>query len=186
MFGREGLKNLVYSAVLLALALALPFLTGQIPEIGNALCPMHIPVLLCGFVCGPLPAAVVGGAAPLLRSLIFGRPVLFPNALCMAFELAAYGLAAGLLNKRLPERPGYVYLSLSLSMIFGRLVWGGVSYIIYALGGMDFTFGMFTAGALFNAVPGIIIQIVLIPPVVWGLRRAGVICSNAKASVHGD
>lgn len=97
---------MVYSAVLLALALALPFLTGQIPEIGNALCPMHIPVLLCGFVCGPLPAAVVGGAAPLLRSLMFGRPVLFPNALCMAFELAAYGLAAGLLNKRLPERPG--------------------------------------------------------------------------------
>ena len=68
------LRRLVYSALFLALALLLPFLTGQIPQIGSALNPMHIPVLLCGFVCGWPWGLAVGLIAPLLRHLLFGMP----------------------------------------------------------------------------------------------------------------
>lgn len=49
---KEQIQNMVLSALLLAIGLVLPFLTGQIPEIGSALLPMHIPVLICGFICG--------------------------------------------------------------------------------------------------------------------------------------
>ena len=80
-------RKLVFAALLLALAMVLPFLTGQIPQIGQALCPMHIPVLLCGFVCGPIYAMAVGFIAPLLRFALFGMPPIFPTGVSMAFEL---------------------------------------------------------------------------------------------------
>ena len=94
------LKN-VLSALFLSIALVLPFLTGQIPEIGSMLCPMHIPVLLCGFFCGPVWGLMVGAIAPVLRSFTLGMPPMFPTAFCMAFELAAYGLVAGWLHNKL-------------------------------------------------------------------------------------
>ena len=99
-----SLRRLVYSAVCLALCLLLPFLTGQIPQVGKALSPMHIPVLLGGFLCGPWWAALVGLIAPVLRSLLFSSPALFPMATAMSFELAAYGLGAGLLYRLLHRR----------------------------------------------------------------------------------
>ena len=101
--GTGWARNLVYAGAALALCLVLPFLTGQIPQIGSALCPMHIPVLLAGFLCGPWWAAAVGAAAPLLRFALFGMPPLFPTGLAMCFELAAYGLASALLSRTLPR-----------------------------------------------------------------------------------
>ena len=87
------IRKLTYSALYLAIALVLPFLTGQIPEIGSMLCPMHIPALLCGFVCGWPWGLAVGFVSPLLRSLLFGMPTAY-TAVAMAFELAAYGAVA--------------------------------------------------------------------------------------------
>jgi thiamine transporter ThiT len=87
MKNREKILKIVFSAMFLALCYVLPFLTGQIPEIGSMLCPMHIPVLLCGFVCGWPWGLVVGITAPLLRSFTLSMPPLFPTAICMAFEL---------------------------------------------------------------------------------------------------
>ena len=66
--------KMVTAALCLALAFVLPFLTGQIPEVGSMLCPMHSPVLLCGFVCGWPWGLVVGFTAPLFRSLTLGAP----------------------------------------------------------------------------------------------------------------
>ena len=87
----------------LALALILPLITGQIRTVGNMLCPMHIPVLLCGFICGPVWGLAIGFAAPFLRILCFGMPALFPNAVGMAFELAAFDLCRVYKNgKKLP------------------------------------------------------------------------------------
>ena len=94
------IQKLVIAAVCLALCMVLPFLTGQIPEIGSMLCPMHIPVLLCGFLCGAGWGAAVGFTAPLLRHLIFSMPPM-PGCISMAFELATYGLIVGVLHKRL-------------------------------------------------------------------------------------
>ena len=121
----RNLQNLVLSALFLALAFVLPFFTGQIPAIGKMLLPMHVPVLLCGFVCGFPWGLLVGLIAPLLRSAILGMPVFFPTALCMAAELCAYGAFAALFHKILPKKRGFIYLSLVLSMLLGRLVWGG-------------------------------------------------------------
>lgn len=115
--------KLTYSALYLAIALVLPFLTGQIPQIGSMLCPMHIPALLCGFVCGWPWGLAVGFISPLLRSVLFGMPDMFPTAVAMAFELAAYGAASGLLYRVLPKKIGSIYAALVLSMIAGRLVW---------------------------------------------------------------
>ena len=112
------IRKLTYSALYLAIALVLPFLTGQIPEIGSMLCPMHIPALLCGFVCGWPWGLAVGFVSPLLRSLLFGMPTAY-TAAAMAFELAAYGAVSGILYRIFPRRNWSVYVTLIAAMIVG-------------------------------------------------------------------
>lgn len=163
--------NLVLAALFLAIAYLMPFLTGQIPEIGAMLCPLHIPVLICGFICGPVWGAMVGFVAPLFRSLTLGMPPFFPTAVAMAFELAAYGAVAGIMHKILPKKKPYIYCSLLISMIVGRIVWGIAMMICMGINGSNFTFTAFIAGAFTNAVPGIIAQIVLIPILVMLLEK---------------
>jgi len=162
-------KKMIFAAFFLALAYVMPFLTGQIPEIGSKLCPMHIPVLLCGFICGWPWGLAVGFVAPLSRSLTLGMPPLFPVAVCMAFELAAYGAVAGLLHKLLPRKKLNIYISLLTAMLAGRLIWGAAMFVCMGIKGGGFTFAAFLAGAVTNAVPGIIVQIVLIPVLVMVL-----------------
>lgn len=166
------IKKLVYSALCLAIALVLPIITGNIQTIGNMLCPMHIPVLLCGFICGPWWGLVVGALAPLVRFLIFSMPPIYPTAIAMAFELAAYGFFAGMLYKRFPKKIGFVYLDLILAMIIGRVVWGIAQTILLSVGGKAFTFAAFVSGAITLAIPGIIIQLAIIPAIVTALRAA--------------
>jgi LytS/YehU family sensor histidine kinase len=170
------LLKLILSALFLALAYVLPFLTGQIPEVGSMLCPMHLPVLLCGFICGPVWGVTVGAVAPLLRSMLTGGfPPMFPTAVCMAFELAAYGAVAGIMHKMLPKKKAFVYLSLLTAMAVGRLVWGAAMFVCLGINGTAFTFAAFLAGALTNAIPGIIIQIILIPILVIVLEDPKII-----------
>lgn len=173
------IRRLVLAALFLALAMVLPLLTGQIPEIGQALSPMHIPVLLCGFVCGPLYGAAVGMIAPLLRFAIFGMPPVFPTGVAMAFELLTYGAVSGVLYKKLPHRPSSVYISLISAMLAGRVVWGAVRLAIAGLSGSAFSWSMFIAGAFTSAVPGIICHIIIIPIVILVLEKAGLIYINS-------
>ena len=168
------LRHLVYAAVCLALCMLLPFLTGQIPQIGSALSPMHIPVLLAGFLCGPWWAMAVGFVAPMLRHVWLGMPPLI-TAIAMSFELAAYGLFSGLLYRLLPKKTVNIYVSLIGAMILGRIVWGIAMVVISGVTGSAFTWSAFMAGALLNAVPGIILHIVLIPILVMALKRAKVL-----------
>lgn len=163
---------MVSAAVCLVLCYVLPFLTGQIPQIGAALSPMHLPALLCGFVAGPWYALAVGLIAPITRSLMFGMPNLYPTAVAMSFELAAYGFFSGLLYAKLPKKPQYVYISLVGAMILGRVVWGVAQAVLLGLGGSSFGMSAFVAGAITGAVPGMIAQIVLIPAIVMALDRA--------------
>ena len=166
-------RKLTYSAMYLAIALVLPFITGQIPEIGKALCPMHIPVLLCGFLVGWPWGMAVGLIAPLLRSALFGMPAMMPSAVAMAFELMTYGFAAGILRRALKRGIGYTYLCLIAAMICGRAVWGLARLVLAGVSGGAFTAAMFVAGAVLDAVPGIILQIVIIPPLVNAMEKAG-------------
>ena len=171
---RSSLRNLVFAGLLLALGLLLPFLTGQIPEIGQMLLPMHLPVLLAGFVCGWPYGLAVGFITPLLRSQLFSMPPL-PNAVVMAFELAAYGFATGLFYKLLPKKNIFIYTSLIISMVCGRVVWGIASLILYGLQDKAFTWQLFAAGAVINAIPGIILQIVVIPLIIMALKKGNLL-----------
>ena len=171
----QHIGKLVLAALFLALAYVFPFVTGQVPTIGNMLCPMHIPVLLCGFVCGWQYGGAVGLVAPLLRSLTLGAPVLFPRAVCMSLELCTYGAVVGLMFFLLPKKIPYIYVSLVTAMLAGRLIWGGAMFLCLLPGETQFGFAAFAAGAFFNAIPGILLQLVLIPPVVVALKRAGLI-----------
>ena len=168
--------KMVLAALFLALAYVLPFLTGQIPEIGSMLCPMHIPVLLCGFLCGWPWGLCVGLIAPLFRSLTMGMPPFFPTAVCMSLELATYGAVSGLLHRLLPRKKPVIYISLLSAMLVGRLVWGTAMLLCTQINGNRFTTAAFLAGAFSQALPGIVLQIVLIPPLVMltdRLRIAG-------------
>ena len=169
---QKSILKLVYAAACLALAMVLPFLTGQIPQIGKMLSPMHIPAFLCGFLCGPVWGLIVGCIAPLLRSLVFSMPKMMPTAAAMAFELATYGFFAGLLSRKLPKNAVGLYCSLILAMILGRIVWGVASFLLYRATGAQFTLAMFWAGGFVNAVPGIILHLILVPAIVLALRSA--------------
>lgn len=177
-------RRLTYAALYLAIAMVLPFVTGQIPEIGSMLCPMHIPVLLCGFMCGWPWGLAVGFTAPLLRSVIFGMPAMFPAAVAMAFELAAYGSMAGLLYRLLPKKKRNVYAALLISMAAGRAVWGAARLVLAGLSGSSFTWALFLAGAFTKAIPGIILHLVLIPVLVIAMERAGLSLNQQKGKTE--
>ena len=168
----KHMKRLVLSALFLALAYILPYFTGNIPQIGAMLLPMHIPVLLCGFVCGAPWGLVVGLIAPVMRSVLTGGfPPMFPTAIAMAFELAAYGFVSGFAYHRLPKSLGGTYAALISAMVSGRIIWGVVMALI-TLGGGSFSIAAFVAGAFTNAVPGIVLQLAAIPAIVFALHKA--------------
>lgn len=168
---KSKVKKVVLAGLFMALTYVLPYLTGQIPEVGSMLCPMHIPVLLCGFVCGWQWGLTVGLIAPIFRSLTATMPPLFPTAICMSFELAVYGVIAGLLYKIFPKGKRYIYLSLIIAMLAGRIVWGIAMFVCMGMNGGSFGLQAFVAGAFTNAIPGIILQLVVIPPVIMLLEK---------------
>lgn len=172
--------NITLSGLFIALGLLLPFLTGQIPEIGSMLCPMHIPVLICGFVCGWKYGTIVGFITPLLRNVIFSMPPLYPTALSMAFELATYGFIAGFLYELFSNNNKngiiYIFITLIVSMILGRLVWGCIRYILAIIdGSYSFTISIFLSGAFITAWPGIILQLILIPTLIITLEKTNIL-----------
>lgn len=175
----KNVKNLVLGALFLALCLLLPFLTGQIPQIGAMISPMHIPVFLAGFVCGAPTALVVGFIAPLLRCFIFGMPP-FLTAIAMSFELAAYGLVSGIMYRvvfKSKKNIATIYVSLITAMLLGRVVWGVARVVISGIGASadPFTWAAFISGAFTTAIPAIIIHLILIPAIVFALQKAKLI-----------
>ncbi len=173
---RRHILRLVLSGMMLALALVLPFLTGQIQTIGSMLCPMHLPVMLCGFICGPIWGAVIGAVAPILRYALFSMPVLFPIGLSMAAELTVYGLVCGILCRLLGKKTSLkrvfgLYISLVSAMVLGRVAYGVVRFALCASRGISYTLAAFLAGTVVEAIPGIVIQLVLVVPLVLAADR---------------
>lgn len=170
---RSAVQNLTLSAMLTALGLVLPFLTGQLPQLGSMLLPLHLPAFLCGLWCGWPWGLAVGFLLPIARSLLFGMPPMVPTALAMAFELSAYGCVSGLIYARLPKRLGSVYIALIAAMLAGRAIWGAAAVVLYSLLTENaFTLSAFWAGAFVKAWPGMALQLVLIPPLVAGVEKA--------------
>lgn len=173
---KKPVLNLTLSAMFMAIGLVLPFFTGQIPQIGNMLLPMHIPVLLCGLICGWQYGLAVGFVLPPLRYVLFGMPVLFPTGIAMAFELATYGLVIGLAYSRSRWQCVIsLYRCMILAMLAGRVVWGIAQVLLLGLSGSSFSWQMFMAGAFLNAIPGIVLQLILIPAIMVALNRTGLV-----------
>ena len=173
----KEIRRLTTAAVCFALCMVLPFITGQIPEIGMALSPMHIPVLIAGFVVGPIYATVIGFFAPLVRFMWFQFPPM-PNALAMSFELAAYGVVSGILYRVLPKKVASIYISLIVAMLVGRVIWGAARVIMLGLMDTEFSWEMFIGSAFVGAVPGIVLHIVVIPVIIIALKRAGLMLNE--------
>jgi len=168
----KHLFKLTLSAVFLGMGLVLPFLTGQIPQVGNMLLPMHLPVLFCGLLCGATYGGTVGFLLPILRSLLFGKPLFFPAAIAMAFELCTYAVVIGLLFRRFKNKNiASLFVSLTLSLIIGRAVWGIVQAVLLGFLDKAFTLSAFWTSAFVTAIPGIILQLILIPSAIFALQR---------------
>lgn len=175
VYMKKFVIKLVFASLCLALCIVLPMFTGNIPEIGKMLSPMHIPVLLCGFICGGPWGMAVGLIAPFLKFLITSTPAVYPTAVCMAFELMAYGFFSGLFYRLFPKKVGHIYLSLILAMLLGRCVWGLAMWVLLSFSGDSFTLGAFWAGAFAKALPGIVCHIIIVPLLVMALKKAGLI-----------
>ena len=161
-------RKMVIAAVCLALCLILPFLTGNNRELGTLFSLMHLPVLLCGIICGLEYGLLVGFTAPLLRSVMFGMPPMPIVAVPMAFELAAYGLGAGFLYRRLPRGKSSIFVSLIVAMIIGRFVNLAASFLFGTPAILSSLYSLFV-----GTLPGIIVPLILVPASVTALRRAG-------------
>lgn len=169
---RYDINNIVLSALFLCIGFVLPMLTSQIKEIGDTLLPMHIPVMLCGLICGGKYGFFVGLMLPFFRGFVFGMPPIYPNAVWMAVELATYGLVIGFLYSRIKSKNlKGVYISLLSAMILGRIAWGISKAVLLGLQDKAFTVPMFIAGGFVDALPGILIQLVLIPSVMVILNK---------------
>lgn len=176
----KKIEQLVLAAMFLALGMVLPFFTGQIPQIGKMLLPMHIPVLLCGLICGWKYGMAVGFVLPLLRSVVFTVPPMFPTAVGMAAELMTYGGVIGVLYAHSKwQCIVSLYRCLLVAMVSGRIVWGLVQMFLLGIWADGFTFQAFLAGALLNAIPGIIVQLILIPAVMLALHKTGLVKASA-------
>lgn len=169
---RSRYTTMMVAALCLALCYVLPNFTGSIPQIGSMLLPMHLPVLLCGFLCGPLWGLAVGAIAPIMRSALVGMPYMYPMAVSMAFELSTYGLLCGLLHRRMSRSMCGVYASLILSMVGGRLVYGAVQMVILLPSGNGYTLAAFLASTLTGSIPGIVLQLALVPIMVRTIEKA--------------
>ncbi|MBR5755161.1 MAG: ECF transporter S component [Erysipelotrichaceae bacterium] len=167
-------KQLVLTAMFIALGVVLPQAFHAIPNAGSVFLPMHIPVLMSGFVAGPLFGLICGVATPLLSHLIFGMPPapVLPGLLC---ELAVYGLMTGLLSRliKIKNVTAKTYIVLILAMLAGRLTYGVLNALVFKAG--SYSMQAWTSAAFITALPGIVIQLILIPVLIVRLKKAGLI-----------
>lgn len=168
-------RKLCFAALLLALGWLLPLLTGQNRDLGNMLSLIHIPAYLGGFLLGPWYGLLLGFLIPLSRSVLFGMPVLYPRALCMAFEMAAYGFISGSLYrmfaKKKMQKMATIYLSVIPAMLLGRVVWGVGRAVCGLFTTEPFTWAAFIAGGFTTAWPGMIAQLILLPVIIVALEK---------------
>ncbi len=167
-------KRLVFTGLCIALGVVLPIAFHSIPNAGSIFLPMHIPVLLCGLACGWQYGLACGVITPLLSSLLTGMPpaAFLPAMVC---ELAVYGLLTGIMSKVIKTKSIYagLYVQLITAMLAGRAVYGLLNALIFRAG--EYTFSVWLSAVFVTSLPGIAIQLVLIPLLVIALRKAKLI-----------
>lgn len=167
-------KRLIFAGLCVALGVVLPVAFHSVANAGSIFLPMHIPVFLCGLVCGWPFGLACGVLAPLLSSLFTGMPPMayLPSMLC---ELAVYGFASGLLVRfvKTGKLLADLYLSLIGAMLAGRLVFGLLNAVIFRAG--SYSLPIWMTAAFVTALPGIIIQLAVIPALVLALKKTKLI-----------
>lgn len=167
-------KQLVFAALCVALGVVLPQAFHAVPNAGNVLLPMHLPVLLCGLTCGWPYGLACGLLTPLLSHLLTGMPPMayLPAMVC---ELAAYGLISGVLARRIRtgRRSLDLYVQLIAAMLAGRAVYGAMNALVFRAGA--YSMELFLTAAFVTALPGILIQLALLPGLVLVLEKARVL-----------
>ena len=167
-------KKLTLTAVCTALCVVLPLAFHAIPNGGSLLSPMHLPVLLCGLVCGGPMGLACGLGGPLLSSLVTGMPgaAYLP---AMMVELGVYGLTSGLLmNNIRTGRPRLdLYLSLISAMLLGRMAAGLVNSLIFQAG--SYSPVLWLSSYFLTAWPGMLLQLLLLPILITALEKAKLI-----------
>jgi len=167
-------KRLVLAALCLALGVVLPIAFHSVANAGSIFLPMHIPVLLCGIICGWPYGLACGVLAPILSSLITGMPPMayVPSMVC---ELAVYGLATGLIKQFVKTgKPVLdIYIALISAMLLGRITFGVLNALIFRAG--EYSLAVWTTAAFVTALPGIIIQLIVIPILVLALQKAKIV-----------
>jgi niacin transporter len=170
----SNIKKTVTAALLITLGIVLPMAFHSIPNAGGIFLPMHIPVLLCGLICGLPYGFACGVITPLLSSLLTGMPpsAMLPQMLC---ELAVYGTVTALLIRFAPAKNIYarIYISLIGAMLSGRVVYGILNAVIFKAG--VYSMQIWTSAAFMTALPGIAIQLFLIPAIIFALKKAKLI-----------
>ena len=170
----SAVKKSIITAVCIALCVVLPQAFHAVPNAGAIYLPMHIPVLLCGLLCGWSYGLLCGLAGPALSALLTGMP---PAAVLpgMLVECGVYGLAAGLLMQLVRTKHLYadLYISLAAAMLLGRVVSGIAKALIFSVG--SYSMASWVAGSFVTALPGIVIQLALLPSIVYALMRARLI-----------
>ena len=163
----ERTRMMVLAGMFLAVGIVLPSITGSIKEIGDSLLPLHLVVMLCGVICGWQYALPVGLVLPFLRSAFFRMPPLYPNAVWMCLELATYGFVIGsLFTMRKKYSRVWLLVCLVCAMLAGRVVWGIAKAILLGIAGKPFGMQAFVIGGFLDAIPGIILQFILVPLIV--------------------
>lgn len=182
---KSGLYSLLVTAILLAVGIVLPFLTGNMQVLGQAISPLHIPVLICGLTCGWGWGMGLGIVLPLLRSVLFGMPPLVPVAIPMAFEMAAYGALCGLLYPMLSKAYWAMLIAMVIAMLAGRLVGGAAKAVVMGIQGNAYTFQAFVTAYFVNTAVGAVIHLIVVPLVVTALEKARLspLGLKAKAAV---
>lgn len=161
-------KEIVLSGLLLATGILLPMIFHAVGMTGPIFLPMHIPVLIGGMLLSPYLALVLGIVTPLLSSVLTGMPVLFPMAPIMVVELGTYGLIAALCIRKFKLN---VILALIISMIAGRIMAGVTVALLIQLFSVQMNPILFVQGAIITGLPGLIIQIILIPTLVYLIKH---------------
>lgn len=164
---RMEVKEWVIASFFVALGIMLPMLFHTVGIAGPIFLPMHIPVLIAGFILSPWLALFVGIIIPLLSSVLTGMPILFPMAVVMMFELGAYGFIVSLISR---STKWNIILTLLSSMIVGRIVAGMTVFILVQGFGIKMNALMFVKGSIITGLPGIALQIVLIPVLVSRIK----------------
>jgi riboflavin transporter FmnP len=175
-------KQLAVTGMLLAVGIILPFATTHgLGLAGTVLLPMHIPVLLCGLLCGPLYGAACGFMLPVLNALLTGMPTIYPMMPIMAMELMTYGAVSGWTYHRTPlHRLKFgVYPAMLIAMVCGRVVYGLTFEVLLIISGELKALTVWSA--VVTGLPGILVQLLLVPGIVLALRRY--IAKGGRATV---